>query len=119
MSSVEIWFNTDQFPLTKDSYEFTPLNEVKNNKTEGGTIIRDIQRMNVPHISVSCVINDTWLQKLHTANGSTSAITVKYFSPETLSLETFSGFIENLKYSLKADYGNNKYWNVSFEVTSF
>ena len=117
MASVELWFGTDQFPLNKGSYELSMLNEDKKNKTEAGTVIRDIQRLNVPHLSVSSVVDESWFQKLTTANGNAS-VTVSYFSPVTLAVATFDGFVENLKYSLKADLSES-YWDVSFEVTAY
>lgn len=118
MASLELWFDTDKLPLNKGSYELSMLVEQKKDKTEGGTVQREIQRVNVPHLSVSCVVDDTWYQKLSTYNG-TGSITVSYYSPITLAQATFSGFIENLKYSLKVDHGTKKYWDVSFEVTAY
>ena len=117
MASIELWFDTDKFPLKKDSYEVSFHNEDKQNKTEAGTIIRDVQRFNVPHLSVSCAVDDTWYQLLHSYNGQ-GTVTIKYFSPATLSAQTFDGFIENLKFSLVSDL-TKTYWKASFEVTAY
>ena len=117
MSSIELWFDTDKFPLTKDSYNLSFQNKDVQNETEAGTIIRDVKRLGVPHLSISCTIDNTWLQKLLTVN-NTASVTVKYFSPVTLALATFDGFIENLSYELISDR-TSTYWKVSFEVTAY
>ena len=117
MASVELWFSTDQFPLKKDSYSLTILNEDTQNKTEAGTIIRDVKRLGVPHLSVSCVVDETWYQKLYQYNGN-SSVTIKYFDPNTLAATTFDGFIEGLKFDLLADH-TKSYWKASFEVTAY
>ena len=118
MSAVELWFDSDKFPLYKDTYSLTIQNKETQNVTEAGTIIRDVKRLGVPHLSVSCPVNDTWYQKLNTVNG-TSSVTIKYLSPTSLTLATFSGFVENLKFDLIVDNTSARYWKASFEVTAY
>lgn len=117
MASVEIYFGSDKFPLYKGSYSLSIQNKETVNETEAGTIIRDIKRTNVPHISVSSPVDDTWYQKLFQYNDDTS-ITFSYFDPNTLSAKTFSGFMQNLKFDLVADL-TKTHWNASFEITAF
>lgn len=116
---IKLKFDTEYFPLTKGSYNFNPINEEIKNKTEAGTIIRDIKRLGVPHLSVSATVDSTWYQKLYNYYTNGSKVTVGYFSPSTLAEATFDGFIENLSCSLIKDNGTTTYWKVSFEVTSY
>ena len=118
MASVELWFDSDQFPLYKDTYSLTIQNKETRNETEAGTVIRDIKRTGVPHLSVSCPVSDTWYQKLNTVSG-TSSVTIKYLSPTTLAMATFSGFLDNLKFDLITDNTSARYWKASFEVTAY
>ena len=116
---VEIWFNTEEFPLFKDSYKFKPVNVETINETEAGTKIRDIKRLGVPHISISQIVDDTWYQKLFDYFASGSSITVKYYDPHTLTQKTYSAFLEDLDFELIKDDGTSTEWQVSFEVTAY
>lgn len=116
---LKLKFDTEYFPLTKGSYSFAPQNKETINETEAGTLIRDIKRLGVPHISVSSTVDDTWFQKLYNYYTSGSEITVYHLSPSTLVEASFSGFIQNLTYNAIVDNGTNVYWDVSFEVTAY
>lgn len=118
MSNVKILFDNTEFPLYKDSYTLAIQNKENKKETEAGTIIRDIKRMGVPHLSISQTVNDIWYQKLCQYYTSGNAITISYYDPITLAVKTFSGFIENLSYNLIVSRSKN-YWKVSFEVTSY
>lgn len=118
MSNVRLLFNNTEFPLYKDSYSLTFQNKESKNETEAGTVIRDIKRMGVPHLSISQTVNNTWYQKLFQYSISGAALTVSYYDPNTLTEKTFSGFIENLSYNLAIDRSKT-YWKVSFEVTAY
>lgn len=117
MASVQLLFGLDEFPLYKGSYSLSIQNKETVNETEAGTVIRDIKRTGVPHLSVSSPVDDTWYQKL-TQYSDDSSITFSYFDPNTLSSQTFSGFMQNLKFDLVADL-TKTHWNASFEITAF
>lgn len=116
---IKLKFDTEYFPLTKGSYNLTPQNKETVNETEAGTIIRDIKRLGVPHLSVTSTVDSTWYKKLYEYYTKGSKVTVGYFSPETLAEATFDGFIQNLSLNAIKDNGTTTYWDVSFEVTSY
>ena len=116
---IKLKFDTEYFPLTKGSYSLTIQNKETVNETEAGTLIRDIKRLGVPHISVSSTIDSTWFQKVYTHYTKGSKVTIAFFSPSTLAEATFDGFIQNLTYNLIKDDGTTTYWDVSFEVTAY
>ena len=116
---IKLKFDTEYFPLTKSSYSLTIQNKETVNETEAGTLIRDIKRLGVPHISVSSTIDSTWFQKVYTHYTKGSKVTIAFFSPSTLAEATFDGFIQNLTYNLIKDDGTTTYWDVSFEVTAY
>ena len=116
---LKLKFDTEYFPLTKGTYTLAIQNKEKINETEAGTIIRDIKRLGVPHISVSSTVDDTWYKKLNDYDTSGLAITVSYYSPATLAEATFSGFIQNLTLNAIKDNGTKTFWDVSFEVTAY
>ena len=117
MSSIQLWFDTEQFPLYKDGYTLSIQNKEVRNETEAGTIIRDVKRLGVPHLSVSCPVDETWYKKLLSVN-NTATVTVKYFDPSVLALATFSGFVENLSFDLITNH-TKSYWKATFEVTAY
>jgi len=116
---IKLKFDTEYFPLTKGSYKLSLENKETVNETEAGTIIRDIKRLGVPHLSVNSTIDSTWFQKLQGYYVKGSKVTVAYFSPVTLAEATFDGFIQNLTYNLIKDNGTTTYWDVSFEVKAY
>lgn len=117
MGSVKLKFGSDEFPLYKGSYSLSMQNKETVNETEAGTLIRDIKRAGVPHLSVSSPVDNTWYQKLSTYADDTS-ITFSYYDPVSLTEQTFSGFMQNLKFDLVADLANT-HWNASFEITAY
>lgn len=116
---IKLKFGTEYFPLTKGSYTLTLQNKETKNETEAGTIIRDIKRTGIPHLSISSSVDNTWYQKLEGYYVSGSKITVYYYSPVTLAEASFDGFIENLSFNLVKDNGTSPRWEASFEVTSY
>lgn len=116
---LKLKFDTEYFPLTKGSYSLNLQNKETLNETEAGTIVRDIKRLGVPHISVTSTIDDTWFQKLQGYYASGSAVTIYYLNPATLAEASFSGFLQNLTYNAIKDNGTKTYWEVSFEVTAY
>ena len=116
---LKLNFSTEYFPLTKGSYSLSLQNKEVINETEAGTLIRDIKRLGVPHISVSSTIDDTWFQKLQGYYVSGTAVTIYYLNPATLAEASFDGFIQNLTYNAIKDNGTKTYWDVSFEVTAY
>ena len=116
---ITLKFNSEYFPLTKGSFQNSPQNKQKINETEAGTLIREIKRLGVPHLSVTSTIDDTWYQKINNYFVSATALTVYFYDPSTLSEGDFSGFIENLTLNAKKDNGTSTYWDVSFEVTAY
>lgn len=116
---LKLKFSTEYFPLTKGSYTLALQNKEVINETEAGTIIRDIKRLGVPHISVSSTIDDTWFQKLQGYYVSGTAVTIYYLNPATLAEASFDGFIQNLTYNAIKDNGTKTFWDVSFEVTAY
>ncbi len=118
MGNVALYFGNEEFPLYKDSYSLAIENKETQNETEAGTIIRDIKRLGVPHLSISQAIDDTWYKKLFDYDTSGVALTISYYDPSTRAQATFSGFIENLKFDLVAD-NTSTYWKASFEVKAY
>lgn len=116
---LKLKFNSEYFPLTKGSFQNTPQNKQTKTETEAGTIIRDIKRLGVPHLSVTSTIDDTWFQKIYNYYVSVTALTVYFLDPSTLSEGNFSGFIENLTFNAIKDNGTLTFWEVSFEVTAY
>ena len=116
---IKLKFDTEYFPLTKGSYVLNFQNKEIKNETEAGTIIRDVKRTGVPHLSISSSVDNTWYQKLYSYFVSGSEITVYYYSPVTLAEASFDGFIENLSFNLIKDNGTSPRWEASFEVTSY
>ena len=116
---LKLKFDSEYFPLTKGSYVLSLQNKETINETEAGTIIRDIKRLGVPHISVSSTIDDTWFQKLQGYFASGSSLTIYYLNPATLAEANFDGFIQNLTYTAIKDNGTKTFWDVSFEVIAY
>jgi hypothetical protein len=116
---VKLGFSTDYFPLTKGSYTLTLQNKETVNETEAGTLVRDVKRLGVPHLSVTSTIDDTWFQKIQEYYVTGQSVTISFYSPVTLAEATFDGFIQNLSYELLKDNGSATYWDVSFEVTAY
>lgn len=118
MSNVKLYFGIEEFPLYKDSYSLSIENKETQNETEAGTIIRDIKRLGVPHLSISQPIPNTWYKKLYDYDTSGTALTIVYYEPHTLAQASFSGFIENLKFDLISD-NTSTYWKATFEVKAY
>ena len=115
--AVNLYFNGEQFPLYKDGYNLSMQTKEVRKETEAGTIIRDIKRTNVPNLQVSCPVNEEWYQKLNTYGGMAS-ITVSYFSPVSLTVSSFDGFLDNVKFDLIKDRIKT-HWKASFEVKAY
>lgn len=118
--NVKLYLSGSEVTLHKGSYTLSFLNKQSVKETEAGTLIRDIKRLGVPHLSVSMPVNRTEYVPFYNAYISNSAVSVKYYNPGTNTLETFSGFLENFSSDLEEDFtsGTNTEWNISFEITS-
>lgn len=120
MSNVKLYFDGVEVTINKGSYSLNPVNKQTLNETEGGTLRRYITRLGVPNISVSMPANDTEYSAIYSAFISGQSISVKYYNPGTKSLETFTGFVDDLTPSCDSDNENNSdtEWNISFTIKS-
>jgi len=125
MRSMKLYFNSEEVALLKGSYKLGYTDEEALNKSEAGTVIREMIREGVLKISVSTYADDEWVQKFR-AYKALDSLTVKYYDPSTLDFEEFEGYITNFACDLyKSDvddsenYENKTFWTVSFDIASY
>ena len=125
MRSMKLYFNDEEVALLKGSYKLGYTDEEALNKSEAGTVIREMIREGVLKISVSTYADDEWAQKFR-AYKALDSLTVKYYDPSTLDFEEFEGYITNFACDLyKGDvddsenYENKTFWTVSFDIASY
>lgn len=125
MKSMKLYFNTEEIALLKGSYSLAYTDEESLNKSEAGTVIREMIREGVVKISVQTYADDTWAKKFREYKALDS-INVKYYDPATLEFEAFTGYITNFKCDLQlADvdaatgYSNKTFWQVSFDIAAY
>lgn len=125
MRTMKLYFNEEEIALLKGSYKLGYTDEEALNKSEAGTVIREMIREGVLKISVSTYADDEWVQKFR-AYKALDSLTVKYYDPSTLDFEEFEGYITNFACDLyKGDvddsegYENKTFWTVSFDIASY
>ena len=125
MRTMKLYFNDEEVALLKGSYKLGYTDEESLNKSEAGTVIREMIREGVLKISVSTYADDEWAQKFR-AYKALDSLTVKYYDPSTLDFEEFEGYITNFACDLyKGDvddsenYANKTFWTVSFDIASY
>ena len=125
MRSMKLYFNDEEVALLKGSYKLGYTDEESLNKSEAGTVIREMIREGVLKISVSTYADDEWAQKFR-AYKALDSLTVKYYDPAALDFEEFEGYITNFACDLyKGDvddsegYENKTFWTVSFDIASY
>lgn len=84
-----------------------------SNQTEAGTYIRDLVKSNIPSISVSMAVSDTWLAKLYAYNGK-SSITVNYYCGG--SMRSALMYMQDLSVKRSVDLTANTLWDISFTL---
>lgn len=125
MRTMKLYFNDEEVALLKGSYKLGYTDEEALNKSEAGTVIREMIREGVLKISVSTYADDEWAQKFR-AYKALDSLTVKYYDPSTLDFEEFEGYITNFVCDLyKGDvddsenYANKTFWTVSFDIAEY
>jgi hypothetical protein len=125
MRTMKLYFDNEEIALLKGSYKLGYTDEEALNKSEAGTVIREMIREGVLKISVSTYADDEWAQKFR-AYKALDSLTVKYYDPSTLDFEEFEGYITNFACELyKGDvddsegYENKTFWTVSFDIASY
>lgn len=125
MRTMKLYFNNEEVALLKGSYKLGYTDEESLNKSEAGTVIREMIREGVLKISVSTYADDEWAQKFR-AYKALDSLTVKYYDPSTLDFEEFEGYITNFVCDLykgdvddSANYANKTFWTVSFDIASY
>lgn len=125
MRTMKLYFNEEEIALLKGSYKLGYTDEEALNKSEAGTVIREMIREGVLKISVSTYADDEWVQKFR-AYKALDSLTVKYYDPSTLDFEEFEGYITNFACELyKGDvddsenYANKTFWTVSFDIAEY
>ena len=125
MRTMKLYFNDEEVALLKGSYKLGYTDEESLNKSEAGTVIREMIREGVLKISVSTYADDEWVQKFRTYKALDS-VTVKYYDPAALDFEEFEGYITNFACDLyKGDvddsngYTNKTFWTVSFDIAEY
>jgi hypothetical protein len=125
MRTMKLYFDNEEIALLKGSYKLGYTDEEALNKSEAGTVIREMIREGVLKISVSTYADDEWAQKFR-AYKALDSLTVKYYDPSTLDFEEFEGYITNFACELyKGDvddsenYANKTFWTVSFDIASY
>ena len=109
-------FNGTDLPLP-DSYDID-LSDVEadsSGETEAGTTQRDVVRIGVVKIAVSCSVSPVWLKKL-TVYSKLPKITVLYFDTEDLAQKETEMHISGFKAKLKKDTSYKGLWTVSFTL---
>lgn len=125
MRTMKLYFNDEEVALLKGSYKLGYTDEESLNKSEAGTVIREMIREGVLKISVSTYADDEWAQKFR-AYKALDSLTVKYYDPSALDFVEFEGYITNFSCDLyKGDvddsenYENKTFWTVSFDIASY
>ena len=125
MRTMKLYFNGEEVALLKGSYKLGYTDEESLNKSEAGTVIREMIREGVLKISVSTYADDEWAQKFR-AYKALDSLTVKYYDPAALDFEEFEGYITNFACDLyKGDvddsenYENKTFWTVSFDIAEY
>jgi hypothetical protein len=125
MKTIKLYFNDEEVALLKGSYKLGYTDEEALNKSEAGTVIREMIREGVLKISVSTYADDEWAQKFR-AYKALDSLTVKYYDPAELDFVEFEGYITNFACDLyKGDvddsegYENKTFWTVSFDIASY
>ncbi len=125
MRSMKLYFNDEEVALLKGSYKLGYTDEEALNKSEAGTVIREMIREGVLKISVSTYADDEWVQKFRVYKALDS-LTVKYYDPSALDFVEFEGYITNFSCDLyKGDvddsenYENKTFWTVSFDIAEY
>lgn len=125
MRTMKLYFNDEEVALLKGSYKLGYTDEESLNKSEAGTVIREMIREGVLKISVSTYADDEWAQKFR-AYKALDSLTVKYYDPAELGFVEFEGYITNFACELyKGDvddsenYENKTFWTVSFDIASY
>lgn len=125
MRTMKLYFNDEEVALLKGSYKLGYTDEESLNKSEAGTVIREMIREGVLKISVSTYADDEWVQKFR-AYKALDSLTVKYYDPAELDFVEFEGYITNFSCDLyKGDvdgsenYANKTFWTVSFDIAEY
>ena len=125
MKSMKLYFNNEEVALLKGSYKLNYTDVESLNKSEAGTVIREMIREGVLKISVSTYADDEWVQKLR-AYKALDSLTVKYYHPAALDFVEFEGYITNFACDLykgdvddSEDYENKTFWTVSFDIAEY
>lgn len=125
MKTMKLYFNAEEVNLTKGSYKLNYADEETLNKSEAGTVIREMIREGVLKISVTTQADDTWVKKFRDYKAMDS-LAVKYYDLSTLDFVEFTGYIKNFNCDLQqADvddsngYTNKTLWSVSFDIASY
>lgn len=125
MRTMKLYFNEEEIALLKGSYKLGYTDEESLNKSEAGTVIREMIREGVLKISVSTYADDEWAQKFR-AYKALDSLTVKYYDPAELDFVEFEGYITNFSCDLyKGDvddsegYDNKTFWTVSFDIAEY
>jgi hypothetical protein len=125
MRTMKLYFNDEEVALLKGSYKLGYTDEESLNKSEAGTVIREMIREGVLKISVSTYADDEGVQKFR-AYKALDSLTVKYYDPSALDFEEFEGYITNFACDLykgnvddSEGYENKTFWTVSFDIASY
>ena len=112
-------FDGENLPLPT-SYEVDMEDKEADSggETEAGTIQRDVVRAGVVNISVAFSVTPTWLSKL-TVYKQLDSITVRYFDPETITVQQTQMYIDSFKAKLEKDTSYKGLWTVSFTLKEF
>ena len=125
MRTMKLYFNDEEVVLLKGSYKLGYTDVESLNKSEAGTVIREMIREGVLKISVSTYADDEWVQKFR-AYKALDSLTVKYYDPAALDFVEFEGYITNFSCDLYKgdvddleDYENKTLWTVSYDIASY
>lgn len=112
-------FDGENLPLPT-SYEVDMEDKEADSggETEAGTIQRDVVRAGVVNIAVAFSVTPTWLSKL-TVYKQLDSITVRYFDPETITVQQTQMYIDGFKAKLEKDTSYKGLWTVSFTLKEF
>jgi hypothetical protein len=122
---MKLYFNDEEVALLKGSYKLGYTDEESLNKSEAGTVIREMIREGVLKISVSTYADDTWVKKFRDYKAK-PLISVSYYDPAELAFTNFDGYIMN--FSCDLIKGNTSaaegavcetLWTVSFDIMSY
>lgn len=109
-----LMFGEESVPVSSDhDYNVNMGDYGTANQTEAGSYIRDLVKSNIPSISVSMTVSDTWLTKLYTYNEARS-ITVTYYYGG--SMYSALMYMQDLNVKRSADMTSRAFWDVSFSL---